>query len=764
MKFRSFQISVQRMLFGCAFVFASVVDAQTHDWQRSNAIPADVRLFDEPHVQSHALKPDQQPPLPATRKYLLQSYDDPVGSASTSACDLSGFAAATAAELPDLVRMTDVVCLNGLFYLSGAEGAAIVNEAKMTAVASALQGEATNYVGDNSSGIHQLMLFLRAGYYLQFFYPNDIAPYSPALVVALRPALDAFIANAHFHDINNEHGEVLAEFVILIDSSLQNAYALDAVRDILESYGPGHAAYDYMLAAVNQCFWVLYRGHQNADFAQLVQGTGSGIVDTLSAFIYANQADLDSPRAYLIKNAGAELARFLMYGGTFHSDLHPKVLAVLQDFPLGGAGGGLFARVGSVVEYYDPAHCAYFGTCNFHADLEAYVLPAANSIDCSPTLHVRSQALSAQQLQEVCDIASGEEAYFHARLETQQIPLTNDYNTTLEMVVFRSSTDYQDYSGILFGNSTNNGGIYLEGDAADPNNQARFLCFQAEWLEPLFEVWNLTHEYVHYLDGRFDTAGNFADLPMTAPYSVVWYVEVVAEYISYSYRDRVYDAALTEAADPNRFTLATLLDNEYADGATRVYRWGYLATRFMFEKHRPDIDEMLGFFRSFDYGPSGYEQFIDAVRTTYDGEFHDWLVCFSAHAGDTSACDRIFKGEFESPPECTASNPMELGNHCARSGLAATAGDPVNYSVSLYLWLPEGMSRLSFVVSGGVGNADIYVRKGAWPTDQLYDAASANSGNTETVTINNPVGNDYYYVVIKPNPSFSGVVVLSDWE
>jgi len=748
----------------CLLGFAFTVHAETADSARLLAMPPDFRIDADPHVQSRPLTPDQLPPLPSTRDHLHRSYDDSRPAAPVVECDLRVFADASVAELPELVRSADLACINGLFYLDGSDAAGIVNEAKMSAVADAFGERAASYGGNNDDGVLQLTRFLRAGYYLQFYYPGDVGVYGPNLLTILRTALDAFIANAHFHDVNDEHGSVLAEFVILIDSSVQNAYALDAVRGILESYGPSWADHAAMLSAVNQCFWVLYRGHQNDDFAQLVQGAGSGIVGTLSSFIYDNAADLGSVRAYLIKNAGAELARFLMYGGALHSEVHPRVLSILQDFPLAGPGGGLYARVGAAASYYDDAHCAYFGVCDFFATLEASVLPDANAIDCGPTLRVRSQALTSEQLQYVCGVAAGEESYFHTELHTLAIPLANDYNDTLEMIVFRSSTDYENFSGILFGNSTNNGGVYLEGDASDPANQARFLCYQAEWLEPVFEIWNLTHEYVHYLDGRFDTAGNFADLPLAAPYSVVWYVEGVAEYLSYTYRALRYDAALTEAADPDRYTLTTLLDNEYADGGTRVYRWGYLAVRFLFERHREEIDTMLGLFRNFNYGANGYEPFVDAMRGTYDAEFRDWLVCMSAQSGDTTACDRVFAGDFEAPPECPSSNPGELGNHCVRSELSADVGDPNHFNAALFLRLPAGMSKLKLTTSGGTGDANLYVRKGAWPTDTIYDAASVMPGNNEIVTIDDPVGDDYYYVVITPNTSFSGVQIRSDWE
>jgi microbial collagenase len=475
---------------------------------------------------------------------------------------------------------------------------------------------------------------------------------------------------------------------------------------------------------------------------------------------------LESDRAFLITNAGGELARFLMYGGALHDTLHPLVLAILEDFPLDGTGGALYARVGGVTEYYDWPHCDYFGVCDFYDTLEAEVLP--NSMPCSPTLRVRSQALTLAQLEEVCAAVGAEEAYFHTMLATGGVPVANDYNDSLEIVIFRSSTDYRNFSGILFGNSTNNGGIYLEGDAADPDNQARFLSFQAEWLEPEFEVWNLTHEYVHYLDGRFDTAGNFADIPLAAPYSALWYVEGVAEYVSYSFLHLVYGEALAEAANTDLYTLTTLLDNEYADGLSRVYRWGYLAVRFMFERQRAAVDTMLTHFRGFDYGPSGYGQFVDSIRGVHDAEFRDWLVCLAAHGGDTSACDRIFEGDFDTggptgPPECPSADPSELGEDCARSGLSAAVGDPVE-EVRLYVQLPLDVSTLTLTASGGVGDADIYVRRGELPTDTVYDAASITPGNEERVTIGNAIGGDYYHVLVKPNPSFSDVRVTSEWQ
>ncbi|PPJ44561.1 peptidase, partial [Rhizobium sp. KAs_5_22] len=84
------------------------------------------------------------------------------------------------------------------------------------------------------------------------------------------------------------------------------------------------------------------------------------------------------------------------------------------------------------------------------------------------------------------------------------------------------------YAGAIFGIDTNNGGMYLEGDPSAPGNQARFIAYEAEWLRPTFEIWNLTHEYVHYLDGRFDMWGDFQ---AAMQQKTVWWVEGFAEYL-----------------------------------------------------------------------------------------------------------------------------------------------------------------------------------------------------------------------------------------
>ena len=650
-----------------------------------------------------------------------------------------------------------------MYGITGAAAAQTFAESRMVTIANALQADAATYPGDDSAGMLELITFLRAGYYVQYYDASDVGSYGAALAGAIRPALDAFAASAHFQDVSDAHGQVLGEFVILIDSAAENAHQLATVKAILGRYGAAYHASYYMVGAVNNVFSVLFRGHQNADFAALVQSDAS-ITTTLAAFIADNSADVGSDYEYLLANAGRELARFLQYPDPLLGTLEPKVKAVLDAYTLGGSGSSIYVATADGAYTYDLSHCGYFGLCDFPHTLEQTILTV--SYQCSPTLRLRAQSLTPAQVQATCALVGNEEGYFHRKLATGGQPVADDHNAMLEMVVFASSADYQTYSGVIFGNDTSNGGIYLEGDPAAAGNQPRFLCYVAEWLTP-FQIWNLTHEYIHYNDGRFDMYGSFGDYPLDLPGSAVWYIEGLAEYLSYSYRELRYADAVDVAAS-HAHALSEVFDNTYDSGQVRVYNWGYLATRFMFENHRDEITAMLADFRPGNY--AAYRTLLAGMQASHDAEWDTWLGCIAAHDGDTSTCGGsgnsetgIFRDGFDGdapppPQECTAADTSQLGDNCTRSHVGASA-NPAYFAVLL----PAGLRSVDIQTSGGSGNADLFVRAGSWPTTTQFDASSTQSGNDETASIDHPPAG-WCYIMLTPTQAFADVQVLARFQ
>lgn len=782
------------------FVLAAAVNASEAQKSAKYYVPAPQN--DGQHFHMDARREARThvplPPLPSNRAHLRRSHGDPDTQLQSdkvlAGCSVDDFANSSGSALVNLVKAAEPSCINTLFSITANQGAQVFPEGKMVTIADAVASESYNYTGNNSGGMLQLILFLRAGYYIQYYNSDIVGPYGSALDSSISAALDNFVANSHFGDINEDHGEVLSEFVTLIDSSEKNAQHIDTIGNILSSYSrDSHAGLWYMMAAVNNVFIVLFRGHYLEEFRDAVQTpTYIGLLDDLVSFVQNNEEDdIGSDREYLLQNAAGELARFLNsdhwdgYPEDFHNTVHPKARDLLNRYSMTGYGAGIYVRMAGVIDYYDYEHCEYFDLCSFIDDLEEHVLPDEHARECSNTLKVRSQALTGDQMDWVCSTIADEKIYFHDKLDIDpQNPVADDYNEQLEMVIFHSSSDYETYAGTLFGIDTNNGGMYLEGDPSVPGNQARFIAYEAEWLRPEFDVWNLTHEYIHYLDGRYIWYGMFQDYPLDAPNSGVWFFEGFAEYMSYSFRNLVYSAAVQEAGNPDKYSLTTILDNDYSSDQARIYQWGYMAVRFMFERHENDIDSMIAIARQGEYD-SGYPAWLDTIRNRYDSEFREWLVCYASNNGDTSSCggeepprpdsifDDRFEGSGEEPPEdpdpdpdpeiheCTDEDDRELGNDCKRSELS---GPSPASQVWLYANVPSGQTRLEFRISGGTGDVDVYHKAGEWPSQSEFDQSSTNTGNDEHIQVNNP-GEGWHYLLLVPKTDFfEDVEVSAHWQ
>lgn len=105
------------------------------------------------------------------------------------------------------------------------------------------------------------------------------------------------------------------------------------------------------------------------------------------------------------------------------------------------------------------------------------------------------------------------------------------------------------------------------------------------------------------------------------------------------------------------------------------------------------------------------------------------------------------------------SEPTELTNGASESNLSGGASDELEYLINV----PSGASNLVFDMSGGTGDADLYVRFGAQPTTSTYDCRPYASGSTESCSFAAPQTGTYYATVIGYS-SFSGVSLVANYD
>ncbi|MFI1395814.1 M9 family metallopeptidase [Streptomyces sp. NPDC020681] len=678
----------------------------------------------------------QRPPLSSTTAALQR---EPAEAAPTKACQVSDFASKTGSALVQQIKVSEVSCINTLFGVTGSDSRALFREAQMVTVANALRDTAATYPGNNSTSAGQVVLYLRAGYFVQWNQPDTVGSYGPALKSAVQGGLDAFFASPRAFDVNDANGQILAESVTLIDSSRENARYLSVVKRLLKAYNSSYNSHWWMVAAVNNTYTVLFRGHYLPDFVSAVQSDPS-VLTVLRDFAVAHDGLLGTDKAYLTSNAGRELSRFLQHSA-LRTTVRPLVKQLLDRSAITGRTAPLWVGVAEMTDEYDKANCAYFGTCDLQNRVRNAVLTVKHT--CGASLRIVAQQVTAAELSATCTSLLNQDAYFHGVVKDNG-PVADDHNTTLEVVVFDSSTDYKTYAGVVFGISTDNGGMYLEGDPAQAGNLPRFIAYEAEWLRPDFQIWNLNHEYTHYLDGRYDMYGDFEEGESTP--TVMW-VEGLAEYISYSYRNVTYDKAITEAGK-NTYPLSRLFDTTYANSdTTRIYQWGYLAVRYLIQSHPQDVSTLLGHYRTGNWA-AARTLLTSTIGTRYDADFARWLS--KCAAGDCGAAPGL--------PECSSADSRELGKNCRRSNVSATTGN----HAYLYLKIPAGTGSLTVTVSGGTGDADLYYNPKGWATVRDNTARSVHTGNAETLTIRQPPSG-YVYLSLYATKGFDQVSVTTEY-
>ncbi|MEO5596498.1 MAG: PPC domain-containing protein, partial [Lysobacteraceae bacterium] len=110
------------------------------------------------------------------------------------------------------------------------------------------------------------------------------------------------------------------------------------------------------------------------------------------------------------------------------------------------------------------------------------------------------------------------------------------------------------------------------------------------------------------------------------------------------------------------------------------------------------------------------------------------------------------------PPPPPPPTGGALTNGVAKTGISGATGAYVKYTMVV----PAGATGLKFVMSGGTGDADMYVKFGSQPTDSVYDCRPYANGNAETCTIATAQAGTYY-INLKGYAAFTGVSLTGSY-
>ncbi|MGQ5523570.1 collagenase [Chitinimonas sp. PSY-7] len=577
---------------------------------------------------------------------------DVAAEAKNSGCRIGDMAAMSGDSL--IKEIQSLNCFEMLFYTNGYERS-LFEESKMKTVADELVRLTYSYeTSYKTNELSAILAYLQAGYTYRY-YNDDKFEYSYALKQRVKQGLEYLLnsGTSRIVDYNNQDNIGRAYRIIFYSRDFAN-YLPVLKTKLLETrsdFFRDNKSLDTM--KVMFLIWTAAtRVDPNDPYlkdmpaykidANKIVRNDYSYFSAFKTFYDNNISLLGTNNDDVLMSAASNLVNG-MYQEQFKSRIKSEVKGILKGIDLYGKGNGVYVTLAGALDEIDidaktrKSNCAEYNTCNLKDAWVARYMPSRKS--CSPYIRLIAQPdIPSGRLDEACQLVLAEEKLFINALfgvspdKAYMVAGPKDkpkFDSGIEMTFFKSKEDYAKFGRAVFKIDTNNGGYQLEGDTSNIGNIQHFWAYHKDGVDGTNElegqyIWNLKHEFVHYLDNVFNH-GNYGGF-YEKENRLVWWMEGVAEYISHQ---NVYPQAI-EAARKKTYTLSNIFNHTYdmSDYFGRAYTWGYLGVRFMFERHRNDVEKMLVTLRNGQ--PEAYQKLLFSdIGTRYDNEFTQWLSTVS---------------------------------------------------------------------------------------------------------------------------------------
>lgn len=141
--------------------------------------------------------------------------------------------------------------------------------------------------------------------------------------------------------------------------------------------------------------------------------------------------------------------------------------------------------------------------------------------------------------------------------------------------------------------------------------------------------------------------------------------------------------------------------------------------------------------------------FGDGIRSTAPNPRHEYAV-----GGEYSVTLIVTYGDgFTASASQSLVVSVEVSNGEVRSGLSAGLGETLVFEIEL----PSGVEAFWVTLSGGSGDADLYLARGRVPTPVDYDCWSFAPENTDTCVASEPDAGRWYISLVGAVQAFDGV-------
>lgn len=574
-----------------------------------------------------------------SRKAAAQAAPTTRGLAVAVPCTLDGITNLTPEQFADFLGDQAVLadgCLRGLIWTWDARLAPVMSDAHVQAVSRRISSLSAAHDGSNSSHLEEMFTYLHAVAYHDYSR-GEIDVTDAPTVDAMRRAIADFGNAARTFDVTRSNANTLREALYAASAPGLRQHQLGLIKKVLATMDPAHPATHLdagwagaALAALSVNYLGVYPGNQDAAFqaAAAADPAYRAAFKAFSGYVHLK----GTANAWVVRDAISEYGRFgeiPALRAQVTADLGAMLEPVRTAF---GNGSQPWAKVVSWLNYFQA--CKQYGVCK--EDIERQIFPYTYTYD-NGAIKVRT-GLDRATVDQLYYASKQVKAQYHRVLGTDQ-PLAGDPNTTLNIVLYGSRADYENYHPILTGYDTNNGGIYIENGATFYTYQRRVPQDSSLTLEELFR-----HEYTHYLNGRYAVPGFFGEGPWYEGDRTTAMDEGTAEFFDGATRDdgiavrkSLVKSIMSDTAGGGpRMTVEQLLNATYDGDGFRFYSYAGTFFEFLWAQKPSLLREMYTHLRNNDvaaydawrhrtgadtYLQRDYDRFLDAQIAKVDQLF-----------------------------------------------------------------------------------------------------------------------------------------------
>jgi serine protease len=176
--------------------------------------------------------------------------------------------------------------------------------------------------------------------------------------------------------------------------------------------------------------------------------------------------------------------------------------------------------------------------------------------------------------------------------------------------------------------------------------------------------------------------------------------------------------------------------------------YGYLQGTSMAAPHVAGVAALIKQAKP-DATPDEIESILKSTTRSFSA------TCTSCGTGIVDAAAAVAAASGDTTPPAGDDNTLTDGE--AKTGLSGATNAETFYTMTV----PSGATNVTFTMSGGTGDTDLYVRAGSKPTTSTYDCRPFENGNNEECSIDSPTAGTYH-VMLRGYSAYSGVSLVGN--